>query len=166
MRNFIAIPVIFLAVILQTSIVSRVTLLSGYADLPLIVVAAWAIQNHVETAWHWAVAAGALVGFVSGISWVVPVAGYLVVVALAKGLQMRVWQAPLLAMFSISFLGTVVLDGLMYIALRFLGVTIPFQDAFGLQTLPRILLYLLISIPVYSVMRDLAYWTTFSPEAE
>jgi rod shape-determining protein MreD len=166
MCNFIAIPVIFLAVILQTSIVSRVTLLSGYADLPLIVVAAWAIQNHVETAWHWAVAAGALVGFVSGISWVVPVAGYLVVVALAKGLQIRVWQAPLLAMFSISFLGTVVLDGLMYIALRFLGVTIPFQDAFGLQTLPRILLNLLISIPVYAVMRDLAYWTTFSPEAE
>ncbi|MDX1378642.1 MAG: hypothetical protein R3307_07320, partial [Anaerolineales bacterium] len=131
MRNFIAIPVILLAVILQSSVVSRVTLLSGYADLPLIVVAAWAIQNQVETAWHWAVAAGALVGFVSGISWVVPVTGYLIVVALAKGLQMRVWQAPLLAMFSISFLGTVVLDGLMYIALRLLGVTIPFQDAFG-----------------------------------
>lgn len=166
MRNLIAIPVIFLAVILQSSIVSRVTLLSGYADLPLIVIAAWAIQNHVETAWHWAVAAGALVGFISGIPWVVPVAGYLIVVAIAKALQLRVWQAPLLAMFSISFLGTIVLDGLMYIALRLLGVSIPFQDAFGQQTLPRILLNLLISIPVYAVMRDLAFWTNLSTEAE
>jgi len=166
MRNLIALPVIVLAVILQSSVVSRVTLLSGYADLPLIVVAAWAIQNRIDTAWHWAVAAGALVGFVSGIPWFVPVAGYLIVVALAKGLQMRIWQAPLLAMFTISFLGTVIVDGLMFLALRILGVNIVFQDAFGLQTLPRILLNLLISIPVYAVMRDLAYWTNLSPEAE
>jgi len=166
MRNFIAVPVIILAVILQSSVVSGITLLSGYADLPLIVVAAWALQDRVDTAWHWAVAAGALVGFVSGVTWVIPVLGYVAVVALAKILQMRVWQAPLLAMFSISFLGTLVLDSLLYAALRLSGISIPFQDAFGLQTLPRILLNLLVSIPVYAVIRDLAYWTYSSPEAE
>ena len=165
MRNLIAVPVIIMAVILQSSVVSRITLLSGYADLPLILVAAWAIQDQVDTEWHWAVAAGALVGFVSGVNWVVPVAGYLLVVGLAKVLQLRVWQAPLLAMFSISFLGTIVLDALSYGALRLSGVPVPFQDAFGLQTLPRVLLNLLISIPVYAVMRDLAHWTYPSPEA-
>ncbi|HKJ38217.1 MAG TPA: hypothetical protein VJ972_05540 [Anaerolineales bacterium] len=166
MRNFIAVPVIILAVVLQSSVVSGIKLLSGYADLPLIVVAAWALQARVDTSWHWAVATGALVGFVSGINWVIPVAGYVAVVALAKILQMRVWQAPLLAMFSIAFLGTLVLDSLMYAALRLSGISIPFQDAFGLQTLPRILLNLLFSIPVYAVIRDLAYWTYSSPEAE
>jgi hypothetical protein len=166
MRNLIAVPVILLAVVLQSSVVSRITLLSGYADLPLIMIAAWSLQDPVDTAWHWAVAVGALVGFVSGISWVVPVAGYVATVALAKILQLRVWQAPLLAMFSITFLGTVVLDVLVFTVLRLSGVIIPFQDAFGLQTLPRILLNLVFAVPVYAVMRDLARWTYPSLEAE
>jgi hypothetical protein len=79
---------------------------------------------------------------------------------------MRVWQAPLLAMFSITFLGTVVLDVLVFTVLRLSGVIIPFQDAFGLQTLPRILLNLVFAVPVYAVMRDLARWTYPSLEAE
>ena len=94
MRNLIAVPVIILAVILQSAIVSRVSLLSGFADLPLVMLAAWALQEEVETAWHWAVATGALVGFVSGITWIVPVLSYVLVVALARVLQRRVWQAP------------------------------------------------------------------------
>jgi len=166
MRNIIAVPVIILAVILQSSVISRITLLSGYADLPLIMVAAWALQDQVDSAWHWAVATGVLVGFISGIGLFVPVIGYVVVVALAKALRMRVWQAPLLAMFSISFLGTIVLDALVFMSLRLSGISVPFQDAFGLQTLPRILLNLLFAVPVYAVMRDLANWAYPSLEVE
>jgi hypothetical protein len=88
------------------------------------------------------------------------------VVALAKLLQLRVWQAPLLAMFSISLLGTIVIDTLVFAFLSLSGAAISFQDAFGLQTLPRILLNLVLSIPVYAVMRDLAHWTYPSLEAE
>ncbi|MCI0553663.1 MAG: hypothetical protein L0287_22170, partial [Anaerolineae bacterium] len=73
MRNLIALPVIILAVILQTAIVSRVYLLSGIADLPLVMLAAWALQEEVETAWHWAVATGLLVGFVSALPLLAPV---------------------------------------------------------------------------------------------
>ena len=166
MRNLIAVPVILLAVILQSSIVSGVTLLSGYADLPLIMVSAWALQARVDTAWHWAIATGVLVGFVSGVPWVLPVVGYVAVVALAKILQLRVWQAPLLAMFSISLIGTLVIDALVYSSIRLSGVSIPFQDAFGLHTLPRILLNLVLSVPMYAVMRDLAHWTYPSMEVE
>ena len=166
MRNLIAVPVIILAVILQSSVVSGMTLLSGYADLPLIMVSAWALQNRVDTAWHWAVATGTLVGFLSGAPWVIPLAGYVAVVALAKILQLRVWQAPLLAMFSISLLGTIVIDALVFSSIRLSGVAIPFQDAFGQQTLPRILLNLVLSVPVYAVMRDLAHWAYPSLEVE
>ena len=77
MRQLIAIPIILLAVILQSAVLSRVTLLSGVADLPLVMLAAWALQDQVETSWHWAVAAGSLVGFVSGIPWFIPMVAYL-----------------------------------------------------------------------------------------
>ena len=166
MRNLIAIPVILLAVILQSSIVSRVTLLSGTADLPLVMLAAWAMQDEVETAWHWAIALGVLVGFVSGLSWVVPLLSYLFVIAFAQVLQRRVWQAPLLAMFSITFLGTISLSFFSLVVLRFSGISLSMADVFGLLTLPGILLNMLLAIPVFAVMRDLARWVYPAPEVE
>jgi hypothetical protein len=166
MRNLIAVPVILLAVILQSAIVSRITLLSGIADLPLVMLAAWAMQDDVETAWHWAIATGILVGFVSGLSWVVPLVSYLVVIILAQVLQRRVWQAPLLAMFSVTFLGTLTLSLLSILILRLSGITLSVVDVFGLVTLPGILLNMLLAIPVFAVMRDVARWVYPAPEVE
>ena len=166
MRNLIAVPVILLAVILQSAIVSRITLLSGIADLPLVMLAAWAMQDEVETAWHWAIATGILVGFVSGLSWVVPLASYILVIVLAQVLQRRVWQAPLLAMFSVTFLGTIGLSIFSLVVLRFTGVPLSIADVFGLVTLPGILLNMLLAIPVFAVMRDLARWVYPAPEVE
>ncbi len=166
MRNLIAVPVILLAVILQSSIVSRITLLTGTADLPLVMLAAWAMQDDVETAWHWAIATGVLVGFVSGLSWVVPLASYILVIVLAQVLQRRVWQAPLLAMFSVTFLGTIGLSVFSLVVLRFSGISLAIADAFGLVTLPGILLNMLLAIPVFAVMRDLARWVYSSSEVE
>src|SRR5512146_1902761 len=125
MRNLVAVPIILLSVILQSAVISRVYLLSGIADLPLVMLAAWALQEEVDSAWHWAAATGLLVGFVSGISWIVPVSGYLAVVTLAQIFQRRVWQAPLLAMFSITFLGTIIVSALSLVVLRFLGESLP-----------------------------------------
>jgi rod shape-determining protein MreD len=166
MRNLIAVPVILLSVILQSAVISRIYLLSGIADLPLVVLAAWALQEDVDSAWHWAAAAGLLVGFISGISWIVPFLGYIAVVALAQIFQRRVWQAPLLAMFSITFLGTMILSVLSVVVLRVAGVSLPLSDVFGLLTLPGVLLNMLLAIPVYAVMRDLARWVYPSPEVE
>jgi len=166
MRNLIAVPVILLTVILQSAVVSRVYLLSGIADLPLVMLAAWALQDQVDSAWHWAAATGLLIGFISGISWIVPVLGYIAVVLLAQIFQRRVWQAPLLAMFSITFLGTIFVSVLSLAVLRFAGVPLPISDVLGLLTLPGVLLNMLLAIPVYAVMRDLARWVYPSPEVE
>jgi rod shape-determining protein MreD len=166
MRNLIAVPVILLSVILQSAVISRVYLLSGIADLPLVMLAAWALQEEVDSAWHWAAATGLLVGFISGIPWVVPILGYITVVALAQILQRRVWQAPLLAMFSITFLGTIIVSILSLVVLRLSGESLPVSDVLGLVTLPSVLLNMLLAIPVYAVMRDLAGWVYPSPEVE
>ena len=166
MRNLVAVPVILLTVILQSAVISRVYLLSGIADLPLVMLAAWALQDGVDSAWHWAIATGLLVGFISGISWVVPVAGYISVVFLAYLFQRRIWQAPLLAMFSITFVGTILVSFLSVGVLRFSGVDLPLSDVLGLVMLPGVLLNMLLAIPVYAVMRDLARWVYPVPEVE
>ncbi|MBI5825142.1 MAG: hypothetical protein HZB18_14020 [Chloroflexi bacterium] len=158
MRNIVAFPLLGLAVILQSAIVSQVKLISGYADLPLLMLAAWALQERVKSAWLWAVLVCLMIGFVSSMPWLVVAAGYLGVIFMAQILQRRVWQAPLLAMFSVIFMGTLFIHLLSFAVLRILGTPFAFADVIGLITLPSLLLNMLFSIPVYALMRDLAHW--------
>jgi len=164
LRNLIAFPLLALVVILQSAVISRITLLAGFADLVLIVLAAWALKADSVTAWLWAVVGSAMVSFVSETPWPIIFAGYLFVVFLAQLLRQRVWQAPLLAMFSVVFVGTIVMDLLALLALNLLGRPLPFADSVGLIVLPSILLNLLFAMPVYVMVRDLARW--LSPEQE
>jgi rod shape-determining protein MreD len=166
LRNLIAFPLLALVVILQSAVISRMTLLAGYADLMLIFLAAWALKADASSAWLWAILGGIMVSFVSGMPWIVEMAGYLFVVLLAQVLKQRVWQAPLLAMFSVIFLGTLSMDLLALLVLNLLGTPLPFGDSLGLIVLPSVLLNLLFSIPVYAVIRDLAQWVSPVEEVE
>jgi cell shape-determining protein MreD len=152
----VAIPVLGLAVMLQTSIIGRINLLNGAADLVLLILAAWGLQERVRHAWIWGAAAGLLVGFVSGIPWYVYLVSYLVVVGMARLLAHRVWQAPLLAMFTVTLIGTLVLLMLTYLERSLFEVSLVFNLSFMQIILPSILLNLLLAIPVHALIRDLA----------
>lgn len=157
MRNIIAFPLLGLAVLVQSSVVSQIHLISGYADLPLVLLAAWALQERVKSSWHWAVTA-CLMLRISAMPWIVIAAGYLGVVFVAQILQRRVWQAPLLAMFSVVFIGTLFMHLISFMVLRIIGTPFLISDVIGLITLPSLLLNMLLSIPIYAFMHDLARW--------
>ncbi len=158
MRNLVAFPVLFLVLMLQTTIFSRLTLLSGAADLMLVTLAALAIQEQVTSAWHWAVLGGLMIGLVSGVPWFVPVVGYLIVVGLARLLQQRFWQVPVLALFAVVFTGSWVVNLLTFAALQIMGRPIALDDALGLVILPSLLLNMLLAVPVRTLIVDLANW--------
>lgn len=153
-----SLPVLGLALIIQTAILSRISLLAGSADLMLLVVAGWGLHVRSRAAWAWAALAGLLVGTVSALPLFVPLAGYALTMALGRLLQRRIWQAPLLAMFTVAFAGTLAVQGLSLAALWLLGSPIAPADAFGQVILPSALLNLLLSIPVHALTRDLARW--------
>ena len=152
----VAIPILGLTLMLQTSIVSRITLLSGNADLILLVLAAWALQERVRAAWVWGIVASLLVGMVSGVPWYIYLVGYLIVVGMARLLIHRIWQAPLLAMFAVTLIGTLELLMLTYVQRTFFIIPLAFGDIFSQIVLPSVLLNLLLSIPVHALIRDLA----------
>lgn len=158
MRNLIAFPLLGLAVILQSSVVSQVRLLSGYADLPLVLLAAWSLQERVDSAWHWGAVACLYAGFISKLPLPVILIGYSGVLLLARVLQRRVWQAPLLAMFSVVFFGTLFFHLLSFIVLRFLGAPFAFGEVMGLIVLPSLLLNMLLAVPLHPFMRDVSHW--------
>jgi len=157
-KNLLAFPILALVVIIQTAIISRLQLLTGTADLMLVVLAAWALQEQVETAWHWAVLGGIMVAVISGVPFVATILGYLSVVVLARLVLKRVWELPIIAMFFVIFAGTLMFQILTYLALVISGETVPVSEAFSLIVLPSVLLNLLIALPVSVIMKDLAHW--------
>lgn len=156
MPALISIPILALVLMLQTVVVSSLPLLSGFADLILLVVAAWALQGKARSAWIWAIVAGVLVGLVSALPTGIPLIGYLIVTAIARLFRRRVWQTPILAMFLMTFIGSLITQGLAMAGLIFRGVPLPFNDSINLVILPSTLLNLLLALPVYAIISDLA----------
>ena len=158
MKNLIAIPVLILAFMLQTAVASRITLLSGAADLVLLTLIAWALQEQVKSAFHWAGLAGLIAAFVSGLPPAVLLAAYVLSVLLARYILHQTWQTPILALFTVTFFSTLLLHFITYLALVARGTVISFADALALITLPSVLLNFLLALPIHSFIRDLALW--------
>jgi hypothetical protein len=163
--SLVSIPVLGLAVMLQTTILSRINLLSGNADLILLILAAWALQERVKHAWVWALVAVVLVAFVSSLPWYIYLISYLTVVGVARLLTRSVWQAPLLAMFSVSLIGTLVLQMSTFVLLTLSQVRLSLGEVLAKIVLPSLLLNLLLAIPIHAVIRNLAL-QLFPTEAE
>jgi rod shape-determining protein MreD len=158
MPILIALPLFSLLAMFQSAILSRVHLLHGTADLVLLALAAWALQERVETAWYWTVIGGLIVGLVSALPFGGMLAGYLAITALALFLRRRVWKVPVLAMFVITLVGTLLTHAITIGILRFQGTALPLVDSLNLVTLPSLLLNILFAVPVYVLISDLANW--------
>src|SRR5512146_766096 len=137
-------------VILQVGVASRLPLLHGTTDLVLVTLVAWAMQERVTTAWRWAIVGGFLVSFVSALPTLTPFLGFLVVTGLVRLVQRRIWQTPILVMFLMTFLGTLIFQGISLVALRINGTQLPFWQSLNIVVLPSALLNLILAIPIYA----------------
>jgi rod shape-determining protein MreD len=144
--------------ILQTSLLSRFPLLEGTSDLVMLAVIAWALQKRVETAWQWCIIGGLIFSLVSALPVGAALVAYGLITILALVLRRHVWQAPLLAMLVTTFFGTLIMHLISWIAVLISGTILPFGEVINLITLPSLLLNLLLSIPVYILINDLAKW--------
>ncbi len=158
MSTILALPVMVVLVMVQSVIVSRLPLLNGTADLVLLVLIAWAIQEKVTTAWQWTLIGGLLVSLVSAMPYFSPLVSYLAAIAFTRLMQHRIWQTPVLAMFVATVFGTL-FQHILYIAVLFVtGTSLPIRESLTLVTLPSMLLNLILSIPVYALVTDIARW--------
>ena len=158
MATFIAIPILTGLMILQSGIVSRIPLLRGTPDLLLLAILAWALQKRVQTAWQWCIIGALLFSLVSALPMGTALLAYVLATGLALLLRRQVWQAPLLAMFVAVLLGTFISHTVSVLSLRLVGDPIPLLQAFNLIMLPSALLNLVLAIPAYALVGDLANW--------
>jgi len=71
-----------------------------------------------------------------------------------------------LAMFSVTFLGTLFMQLMSFGVLNLLGTPLRLSDVLSSIVLPSLLLNLLFAIPIYAFMRDLARWVYPGEEFE
>jgi hypothetical protein len=158
MTTLIAFPVLGLLVMFQTAIVSRVYLLHGSADLVMLAIIAWAIQARVQNAWQWSIIGGLMVSLVTALPFGILLASYLSATGVTLLLRRRIWQIPILAMFVATFIGTIIIQGLSILVIWLSGTPLPIVQSMNLITLPSLLLNVLLAIPVYILIGDLANW--------
>lgn len=158
MAIIIAIPILSMLVILQSAIVSQVPLIHGTADLVLLALIAWAVQQRVTTAWYWSAIGGLLVSIASAMPPGTVLIGYLLATGVALALRQRVWEVPFLAMLTATFVGTLITQAIAIFTLNFSGTPIPWNQALNLITLPSALLNLALAIPMFALIGDLANW--------
>lgn len=158
MKNVLGFFLLAIALIFQTTIVARITLLQGTADLVFLVLLSWILRKQSETGWIPALIAGGMVGFASALPIWLPTASYLIVTGLARLLQRQVWQIPLLTLFSLTFIGSLIVRGLSLFYLTVIGTPIDFGEAFNLIILPTTILNLFLTLPVFGVVGEITNW--------
>jgi biotin transporter BioY len=158
MPVFLGIPVLMLTMVLQTTAFSRLPLLYGTADIVLLVILAWMLNDRVKHGWEWVIIAGLMGSFVSALPPLLPLVGYLMAAGLAYWLKRRIWQTPVLAMLFSTFLGTVLVQSLSLLVLTIMGTEISTPVGYSLVILPSALWNLILAIPVYTLVSEMAGW--------
>ncbi len=158
MKYLVGLLLFGILAIIQSTVVSRMPLLKGTADLILVFMLAWALQERVDTAWQWCLIGGLVVSLYTALPLGSLVIAYLACVGIARLLRRRIWKAPFLAMLTATFVGTVVVFLVSMIARLAEGISLPYVSLLNLILLPSLLLNLILAVPVYSIMHDMAAW--------
>jgi len=166
MDTLIAIPVLFLMLLVQVTGVSRLPLVHGTADLVMLTLSAWGIHTKTNNAWIWAMIAGFMISFISAVPWLAIIPPYIIIALLAQLLHSRLWQSPILAMLLITIIGTFVVQLATMTILNFNDIQINFALAFEAIIIPSLVLNLILALPIFILIKDVSQWVYPAVENE
>ncbi len=143
---------------LQLAIFSQLPLLSGTADILLLVLIAWCIHSRDRSIWAWAFIGGGLISLISAIPAAAPVWIYMIIAGLIRLFSQRTMELPILWMLIATIFGTLIQKFIELVILFMAGTSLPFNESMVLVALPSALLNLFFALPVYALISDLARW--------
>lgn len=155
MRILTGLLLMLAAALLQTTLFARINLLQGSADLVLLVLITWMMQEGNRPDWRWGIAAGLLVGYASALPDLLMVAGYTAAALLCQLLHERIWQVRNLTLATSLIAGTLLLHTLTLGYMWAAGSPLNLGQAFNLVTLPSILLNLILLLPMNALISEL-----------
>lgn len=154
MRILIGVLLLLVAALLQVTLMMRINLLQGSADLVLLVLIAWMLQPGNRPSWIWGLPAGLMIGYASALPDYIPLIGYVAAAGICQLLQRRIWQVPMLTLFSATLLGTLAIHLTTMVYLWLSAQPIDPLEALNLITIPSMLLNLILALPINALMGE------------
>lgn len=155
MRVFVGVLLLLAVALLQITLVTRVSLLQGNADLVLLVMVAWMMQEGNRPDWRWGIPAGIMIGYASALPDAMFWVGYVAAAGICQLLNKRIWQVQLLTVLSATLLGTLVIQLATLLYLWIDARPLPFAESFNQVMLPSMLLNLILVLPVNALISEL-----------
>ena len=155
MSVVLSIPVLSIIAIFQSSVVSRLPLNRGTADLMLVVLVAITLQKSAKSTWLWSIVGGLLMDFFSGLPYGLFTFSYLIATSMAFKLRERIWRFSFLMQLLVVFTGTIISHGLAVLVLFLGGGTLQLNTVLQGITLPSIILNFVLSLPVFIITQDI-----------
>lgn len=165
MSILIALPVLLILLLLQTTIAREVNILNGSMDLILTWLCAWGLCSKDNSIWVWVGIGGAAVAFVSAIPWYVYLTAYLSIVVFTKVISRRLWQSPLMSMFALTIISSLILYLFSFFVLKSDNSNVNWDASLVQIVIPSVFMNLFIALPVYAIVKDTAGWV-FHTEVE
>lgn len=147
-----------LTTVLQMSIFSQWKILSGSADIVLLFVVAWCLQDRNRQLWLLVIVMAGIAGSISALPAYFPIVVYLFVFRVSKLFQARLMQSPLLSMLVLTFAATLLQLILSMGYLFVIQVDLNFSDALVEVALPSVLLNMLLAIPIHAIVREIGVY--------
>jgi rod shape-determining protein MreD len=154
MSVILSIPVLSIITILQSAVISRLPLVSGTADLMLVLLVAITLQKSVNTAWQWSIVGGLLTDFFSGLPFGLFTVSYLITTGIAHILRERIWRFSFLMHLLVVLSGIIITHTFSYLVLFLQGNSLQFTSVLQAVTMPSIILSFMLSLPVYIIVQD------------
>jgi rod shape-determining protein MreD len=153
MGNFLSIPILLFAAVLQATLVPQIRLLGGGPDLVFLLVLAWAINSNLETGVVWAFVGGMMQDIMSAAPLGTSVLGMLILVFAISGLGQQVYRIGFIALVGLVLLGTLMQQIIVMIMLVLAGFVIEWSLSLTYVVAPTLLYNLVFVWPIYWFVR-------------
>lgn len=148
----LAVPLLALLSLVQTTILRQIPFLDGGLDLLLVAVICWSLLRP-EEGLVWGLLAGIFADLFTGGPFGVTSIAFLLTSFTAGQLHGRLWTNSPLAVMAIALFSTVLSHLAMIAMLLLMGRTLNVGYALAYTTLPTAFLNTLCAIPVYLLLR-------------
>ena len=149
----VGLPILTLAAVLQSSVLSRLSFFGGTLDLVLLVTLGWTIAGD----WHggivWGFIGGLGLDLFSGGPLGLAAFGLVLMAYVASLTEGRFWRSHVLLPLTTSVLGTFGFHAVVLIGLSVSGQPVNLGDALARVTLPAAVLNAACMLPVYHALR-------------
>lgn len=153
MGNYLSLPILALAAVLQATFVPQIRLLGGGPDLVFLIVLAWSINIKLEGGVTWAFVGGILQDLFSAAPTGTSAVGLILIVFAVNQLARQVHRIGIILLLGLTLVGTLFQQMMMIVLLGLLGFRVDLIGDLSDVVLPTMLYNLTLILPVYWLIR-------------